>query len=103
MTIKQTDLFENIDYEFTTVDADQNIWGVRLLTGPFPETVVAYHTVSYNENDEVLNFSFGIVSSPDDELVVENEELQQYCGLILESILEDGLKDGSVVEKEKSE
>lgn len=101
--IKKATLFPDIDYQLVPFKDDESQWGVRLLTGPFPETVVAFNTIAWNEIEEHLSFNFGIVSSPDPELAPENEELQNHCGLILESILEDGLNSGQVKMREAEE
>jgi len=99
--IKKTGLFVGIDYELVPFKDDEEHWAVRLLTGPFPETVVAFNTISFNEIQEHISFNFGIVQSPDPDLLPENEELQYHCGLILESIIEDGLEQGFAQLKEK--
>jgi len=99
--MKKVDLFEGVDYELVPFDGDENQWAVRMLTGPFPETVIIYNTVAFNEIEEHISFNFGVVSSPDEDLVPENTDLQNYCGLLLEALIEDKFHEGLVEFEDK--
>jgi hypothetical protein len=48
-----------------------------------------------------MTFNFEVYSSPDSTLTPENEDLQMYCAL-LESIIMDGIEDGTVELKENN-
>jgi hypothetical protein len=43
-----------------------------------------------------------ISSTPDDTLTTESEELQLFAGDILESVLENAIADGSLIENERT-
>lgn len=91
---------ENKDYELTPSDTDDS-WHVRILTGDYVETVVKFGSISFNEVAEHLSFNFTIVSSPD--IITEDDKnLQEYCGRILEDIIEKGIEDGSVGMKDRN-
>ena len=47
-----------------------------------------------------MSFNFSIIYSPDTELTVDDLRLQDSAGAVLEKIMENGMKDGSVVNKE---
>jgi hypothetical protein len=47
-----------------------------------------------------MSFNFAVISSPDSELTPENIELQDFAGAVLEKIMANGLKEGSVVTRE---
>ena len=47
-----------------------------------------------------MTFNFSIVYTPDDELKVSNNKLQEYAGIMLEQIMAQGIKEGSVITKE---
>lgn len=85
---------ENEDYQLVPLDQDQ--WGVRLLTGPFIETVVTFGAVGINNELGQLEYNFTIESSPDTSLEASNLELQMHCSAILEAIILDGLDDGTI-------
>lgn len=82
----ETPLVENVDYELIPGDGEN--WNVRLLEGPFPETVIQFGQLRMADDGEHLKFNFDVVSSPDGDLTDENEELQQHASDVLGSILE---------------
>lgn len=89
-------LKENIDYTFTHHPEHPDAWAIRLENGPFPETVVVFGAIRYDDKEEHIKFDFSIVESPDEKLTEENVELQQYMGDLLFSVIEDGLEEGFV-------
>lgn len=95
---------EDIDYELTPSGFDENdqAWDVRILRGPFAETVIRFGNIAINEEQGCLNFNFVISSTPDETLTEESEELQQFVGDILESVLENAIADGSLIENERT-
>lgn len=93
-------LEENVDYEL--VAGENESWAIRVLTGEFIETVIAYGNTKIDgtNDDPVMSFDFGVVSSPDEELDSENIDLQNLAGDILFSILNNSIKDGSLESRE---
>ena len=71
------------------------------MSGDFIETVIAYNAIAFNEVKDCLTYNFIVVSSPDDNAVDTNEELQQKATEILEAIIEAGIEDGTVELKER--
>ncbi len=91
---------EGVHYEIIPDKADDQAWNVRMLAGPFTETVLKYGVIKFNEIPKNMSFNFSIVYSPDTELTVDDLRLQDSAGAVLEKIMENGMKDGSVVSKE---
>lgn len=89
-------LKENEDYALIPLEEHQDAWGVRFITGPFPETVVVFGAIGFNKVKDNLTFNFEIQTSPDPELSEDNQELQEYCATILEAIIVSGIEDGTV-------
>ena len=77
---------ENEDYELIPGSGEN--WDVRLLTAPFPETVISFGRLQVAEDGEHLNFNFDVVSSPDPDLTENDVDLQLHVGETLNSILE---------------
>ena len=80
-------LRENIDYQIIPDKADEQAWNVRVLRGPYTETVLKYGTVKFNEIPENMSFDFKIVYTPDTELKVSDTRLQDFAGEMLEILL----------------
>ena len=40
---------ENVDYEIIPSYEDEQAWNVRILKGPYTETVIKYGTVAFNK------------------------------------------------------
>ena len=91
---------EGVNYEIIPDKVDEQAWNVRILTGPFTETVLKYGVIKFNEIPKNMSFNFSIIYSPDTELTVDDLRLQDSAGAVLEKIMENGMKDGSVVNKE---
>jgi len=81
---------QSVDYELTPDDKD-DVWNIRIMTGEFIETVFQFGAVSVTEDGENMSYSLTLVSSPDEDLTVDNTEFQDYCGKILISLLEDSI------------
>ena len=94
-------LTENVDYCFIPHESLEDAWAVRIMSGDFIETVIAYNAIAFNEVKDCLTYNFIVVSSPDDNAVDTNEELQQKATEILEAIIEAGIEDGTVELKER--
>jgi len=89
-------LKENEDYELIAVEDNPDAWGVRIKTGIFTETVIVFGAIGFNQVKDNLTFNFEVYSSPDSELTPENVDLQEHCTKLLESIIIDGIEDGTV-------
>ena len=90
-------MLENEDYEFIAKGEEQ--WHVRLLSGPFPETIISYGKVSVREGDgesAILKYDFEIHESPDPDLTSDNAGLQAHVGDVLVAIIESS--EGQAIE-----
>lgn len=100
-------LVENVDYQLVPSKDDDDSWEVRFLTGPFPETVIQYGSVQLDgrgrEDDVEILFNFRIIESPDLELSTTNVELQQYAGDVLQMLVLQSVKDGTLQSREVDE
>ena len=81
---------ENEDYQLTPGEND--LWNIRLLTGDFVETVFNFGAIKVSEDGESLNYNYTIVSSPDEDLDVNNEEFRDAVEQVLLNILESSLQ-----------
>tara|TARA_B100000424_G_C22919950_1_gene489521 strand:- start:1061 stop:1336 length:276 start_codon:yes stop_codon:yes gene_type:complete len=87
---------ENEDYELVPIEEDLDAWGIRFLKGDFIETVVKFGVLQLIEETENISFNFDIISSPDENLTVDNEELQKVVSDILYVIITESMeKDAS--------
>ena len=89
---------ENIDYEIIPDKADEQAWNVRVLRGPYTDTVLKFGTIGFKEKN--MSFNFDIIYSPDSELTVKDVDLQDFAGTMLEKIIAQGIKDGDVITRE---
>jgi hypothetical protein len=96
---------EGVDYELTPCDQVENdqAWDIRVLRGEFVESVLRFGNISFNEENDCLNFNFLVVSSPNSSATEENETLQIFAGDILQSVLEDAIANDALLTKEKDE
>jgi len=95
-------LIELKDYELIPDNDNINDWNVRILSGDFVETVLKFGAISINEKGkDIMTFNFDVISSPDSELTVDNTELQEYAGDLLQAIIRDGIDTNSVIMKER--
>ena len=49
---------ENEDYELITHDGLAEAWAVRIMSGPYIETVFMFGAVSFNEVEDHMSFNF---------------------------------------------
>jgi len=94
-----TMLKENEDYEL--VPDGEDAWSVRITKGPYVETVVTFNTIKLDGNEGELRFNFDITSSPDPDLVVEDQDLQQHVANILYALILTSIEDEAVDFKEE--
>ena len=94
---------EGIDYELIPSEQENfdQAWDVRLLTD-YPETVIRFGNIAVNEEEDCLNFSFVLVSTPDDSLNEDVLEFQDKAASVLESILENAAAEGGLVVDERT-
>lgn len=96
---------EGVDYELTPCDQVENdqAWDIRVLRGEFVESVLRFGNISFNEENDCLNFNFLVISSPNSSATEENETLQIFAGDILQSVLEDAIANDALLTKERDE
>lgn len=93
---------ENTDYELIPAqEGNEQSWDIRILKGDYVETVLRYGNVSYNGIEEVLNFNFIVVSSPDPDVSTDSVPVQEVAGAILEDIIEESIKKDEVAFTER--
>lgn len=86
---------EGVDYELILNDEQDENWSCRILTGDWPETVIKYHALAVNEVSDNLSFNFHVVSSPDPNAHIDNEDLQMVAGECLQAIFDVCIEEGS--------
>ena len=99
-----TTMLENRDYQFIPArDAPDNdqAWDIRILTGEFNETVIRFGNVQLDGKNDELHFNFAVILAPSDYITLDNADLQETAGLILESIILQGFEDGSAIIDER--
>lgn len=93
---------ENEDYVLVPAFVDnEQAWDVRILTGEFVETVIRFGNVEVDGIKGQINFNFKIISTPDDNLTLNDAVFQRTAGYILQDILENGVENGSLDLSEK--
>lgn len=83
---------ENIHYELIPSDNPEENWHVRILVGPYTETVIQFDTLKVSKKS--LKYSFSVVNSPLFGLKPDEPELQKAASEILSGILYNIEKDG---------
>jgi hypothetical protein len=91
-------MIEGVDYEMIPSGEGYNeqAWDVRILRGDFVETVVRFGNIAFNAESDCINFNFMVISSPGG-IEEDDADLQQTVGAILETLLEEAARDGSLV------
>ena len=91
-------IVEGVDYELApSGEAEiEQAWDVRILKGEFVETVLRFGNIAFDGDNDCLKFNFIVVSSPSG-LDESSIELQDYAALILQSVLENAISDGSLL------
>ena len=96
-------MIELKDYELIPDPEDMDLWNVRILSGDYSETVLKFGAISINETGKgIMTFNFYVISSPDHSLSVDDTDLQEFAGKLLEAIIRDGMDTGSVIMKERN-
>ena len=94
-------MIELKDYELIPDPSDEQAWNVRILTGPYVETVVQFGAISINGPEEAINFNFEIIESPDDSLSPDDEQFQTFCGLVLHDVIEMAISKDELIMKDR--
>ena len=95
---------EGIDYELIPSSVqNEQVWWIRILRGPFVETVVQFGNVRVNGKQEQIHFNFSIIESPIDNINSDDPELQNWCGSVLHDVLDKHIANNAVEMKEVSE
>ena len=97
-------LSEDIHYQIIPQEGTDDNWDVRLIED-YPETVIRFGNIKLegdgpDDEEGYISFNFEIVFTPDSQLTIEDLTFQQYCGRILNSIIEMSLLEGSVVARD---
>lgn len=89
-----------IDYEIIPAkdmdDLNEQAWDIRILSGNYIETIIRYGNIAVNEEKDALTFNFRVISSPIEDLTLEDIDLQNVAGDVLESILENAVMNDSL-------
>ena len=95
-------LVEDKHYQIIPDKGDDQAWNVRIMTGPYTETVLKYGVVKFNGKgkEKYMSFNFDIISTPDTELTKENLKLQEFAGNLLEQVMARGIEEGNVITRE---
>lgn len=96
LRLMMTSLSENKDYKLVHHEEHPDAWAVRFESGDFVETTIVFGAIAYNDKEEALTFDFQIVDTPDENLSVENNGLQNFAGMVLLDIIDKGLEEGFV-------
>ena len=93
---------ENIDYELISPQDDphEQAWHIRILTGDYVETVLAFGNISLDGKEDCLRFNFSVIFSPDKDLTTEDVGLQEVATEILHEVLNEAAESGSLMTKE---
>jgi len=94
-------LSEGVDYELIPAPDNEQAWNIRVLTGPYVETVVRFGAISINGPEEAINFNFEIIESPDDSLSPDDEQFQTFCGLVLHDVIEMAISKDELIMKDR--
>lgn len=89
---KMNNFQHGIDYEYVVNEKDKNLVHIKLLTGPYKETIYKYGKVTFDEKDNqlYLQFAFDVLSSPIKKLD-KKVEFKNYIGELLTTIITGNL------------
>ena len=96
-------LSEGIDYELIPSPENEQSWWIRVLSGPYVETVIQFGAISINGPEEAINYNFEIIETPDDSLTPDDEDFQQFTGLILHDVIEMAIMRDELITNERKE
>ena len=96
-------LSEGVDYELIPSPENEQSWWIRVLTGPYVETVIQFGAISINGPEEAINYNFEIIETPDDSLNPDDEDFQQFTGLVLHDVIEMAIMRDELITNERKE
>ena len=96
-------LSEGVDYELIPSPENEQSWWIRVLTGPYVETVIQFGAISINGPEEAINYNFEIIETPDDSLTPDDENFQQFTGLVLHDVIEMAIMRDELITNERKE
>lgn len=98
MVIDINKLSEGVDYQLIPSTAEnEQAWWVRLLSGPYVETVVSFGNLKVNGKEEQIHFNFTIIETPIDGLSPDDVDFQNYVGSVLHDVLDNAIAKKEVV------
>ena len=93
---------EGLDYVYLYPDNDTNSVHIKLLTGPYENTVFKYGKVKIEEKDDnaYLLFAYDVIESPIDKpkKLEKNEKFKNYLGDMLVELMSSNL-DQEMIEE----
>lgn len=96
-------LSEKVDYELIPSPENEQSWNIRVLSGPYVETIIQFGAISIDGKNESINYNFDIIETPDDTLSVDDPNFQQFTGLVLTSVIEDAINKDELIMKDREE
>jgi hypothetical protein len=96
-------MVENDDYVLVPVEESSNdqAWEVRILNGPFVETMLRFGNIAFDPDEDCLKFNFNVSFTPSVGIDENDANLQQVAGAILEDVIAKGIETGSLDYKER--
>jgi len=92
---------ENKTYQLIPDTAHDQDWNIRILEGPYNESVLKFGGIAFNEIEEHLSFDFHVVQSPDESLSEDDEDLQNFAAGLLEHVITVAIEKDELVMKER--
>jgi len=87
-------MIEGTDFELIEPENENEYWACRILTGEFNETVIKFGAIALNEVEDQMSFNFYVLSSPDPNATIDNEDLQLTAHNILQRVIDIALEEG---------
>jgi len=88
---------EGVDYYYVIPEDEKTTVGIKLLTGPYKDTIYQYGRVEFEEEEDgavYLRFVYNIVESPFEQDFLQNEKFKNYIGDLLVDIMQQNLDKG---------
>jgi hypothetical protein len=98
----EIDMIEGLDYCFINPKDEKDTTHVRVLTGPYKDTLYKYGKVSFKEeNDKAhLLFAFYVLESPmmKPKKLEQDPDFKQYAGDLLVDLMRSNLDEEMIDE-----
>ena len=89
-------MIENVDYQYIYPAKDDKSVHIKLLQGPYKDTIYKYGKVKIEEKDELcyLLFAYDVIQSPvkKPKKLEKDEDFKNYIGNILVEIMSGNLE-----------